>query len=63
MGLFAERRLPCPGKKSVETIRVAHMSVLQDDDIGCIGRERSLEEIQEMTFFSLQNAEDINSKL
>ena len=39
------------------------MSVLQDDDIGCIGRERSLEEIQEMTFFSLQNAEDINSKL
>ena len=38
------------------------MRVLQDDDIGCIGRERSLEEIQEM-FFSLQNAKDINTKL
>ena len=28
------------------------MRVLQDDDIGYIGRERSLEEIQETTFFS-----------
>jgi len=39
------------------------MKVLQDDDIGYIGRERSLEEIQETTFFPLQNAEDINTKM